>query len=190
MNKKTIITALLAFVAIVANAQQRFIVRDSLTQEPVAYASVLLGNETGRYTDESGTIEIPGGTERIRLSHICYEAKSISVTDISGHTVLLVPKSISLGEVRISAKAPKRMKTSSVEWMTTAAVSQSQNLVPALNMTLNAHGHQTWNKKTFRNMGWMREKDEPIYQDDTAREFYNGRIPCAKLGLEISKGDK
>ena len=37
MNKKSIITALLALVAIVANAQQRLTVRDSLTQEPVAY---------------------------------------------------------------------------------------------------------------------------------------------------------
>ena len=39
MNKQTIITALLALVAIVVNAQQTLTVRDSLTQEPVAYTS-------------------------------------------------------------------------------------------------------------------------------------------------------
>ena len=67
MNKQTIITALLALVAIVANAKQRLTIRDSLTQEPVAYTSVWFGNELGRYTDESGMIVIPGGTGRIRL---------------------------------------------------------------------------------------------------------------------------
>lgn len=111
MNKKSIITALLALVAMVANAQKILTVRDSLTQEPVAYASVWFGNEAGGYTNESGMIEIPEGTGRIRLSHICYETKSISIADINEHTVLLVPKSINLGEVSVSAKAPKRMKT-------------------------------------------------------------------------------
>lgn len=303
MNKKAIITALLALIVIVANGQQRLTVRDSLTQEPIAYTSVWFRNEAGGYTDESGTIEIPEGTKRIRLSHICYETRSISIADNSGQTVLLVPKSVNLGEVSVSAKAPKRMKTTTagltkektqtchrgangfemalfipydstwtkapyihsilasldysthwltfttiktpiyamlrfdlrlpdaqtgaprdesiinggiiiqpsqrigkddvklanpilfpktgvfivVEWITTAAVSESQNLVPALNMTLNAKENDTWNKKTFQGMEWMREEDEPIYQDESAREVYKGRIPSAKLGLEISK---
>jgi hypothetical protein len=300
MIKQTIITALLAHIAIVANAQQRLTVRDSLTQESVAYTSVWFGNESGGYTDESGTIEIPEGTGRIRLSHICYETKSISVADISGHTVLLVPKSVSLGEVSVIAKAPKHMKATTagltkektqtchrgangfemalfipydstwtetpyihsilasldysthwltfttietpiyatlrfdlrqpdaktgapsdesiinggiiipprqrvgkngvklantipfpktgvfvvVEWITTAAVSESNSIVPALNMTLKAKENATWNKKTFQGMEWMREEDEPIYQDKSAREVYKGRIPNAKLGLE------
>lgn len=303
MNKKSIITTLLALVAIVANAQQRLTIRDSLTQEPVAYTSVWFGNESGGYTDESGMIVIPKGTERMRLSHICYETKSISAADISGHTVLLVPKSVSLGEISVIAKAPKRMKTTTagltrekaqtchrgangfemalfipydsawtetpyihsilasldysthwltfttiktpiyatlrfdlrlpdaqtgaprdesiinggiiilpnqrvgkdgvklanpipfpktgvfvvVEWMTTAKISESHSLVPALNMTLNAKENRTWNKKTFRGIDWMQEQDEPIYQDESAREVYKGRIPSAKLGLEISK---
>ena len=112
VQNKTIITALLALVSMGVHAQQRLSVRDSLTQEPIAYTSVWFGNEAGGYTDESGMIEIPEGTERIRLSHICYETKNISSTDISGQTVLLVPKSVNLGEVCVSAKVPKRMKTS------------------------------------------------------------------------------
>ena len=52
--KKTFITALLALIAMVANAQQRLSVRDSLTQEPIAYTSVWFGNEAGGYTDELG----------------------------------------------------------------------------------------------------------------------------------------
>ena len=36
-------------------------------------------------------------------------------------------------------------------------------------------------------LDWMREEDETIYQDEPAREMYKGRIPCANLGLGISK---
>ncbi|MBR1557118.1 MAG: hypothetical protein IJ647_05100 [Prevotella sp.] len=303
MNKSAFIATLLALAAIVANAQQRITIKDSLTQEPIAYTSVWFGNEAGGYTDESGTIEIPEGTGWIRLSHICYETKSISAKGIIDRTVLLVPKSVNLGEVSVRAKAPKQIKTMIaglikektqtchrgangfemalfipydstwtvapyihsilasldysthwlafttiktpiyatlrfdlrlpdeitgaprdesiinggiiiqpnqrigkdgvrlsnpipfpntgvfvvLEWITTAAVSEAQNLVPALNMTLNAKESQTWNKKTFRGIDWMQEQNEPIYQDDSAREAYKGRIPSAKLGLKISK---
>ena len=301
--EKTIITALLALIMIVANAQQRLTVMDSLTQEPVAYTSVWFGNEAGGYTDESGMIEIPEGTGQIRLSHICYETKSISVSDISKHTVLLVPKSVNLGEVSVSAKAPKRVKTTAagltkkktqtchrgangfemalfipydstwtespyihsilasldysthwltfttiktpiyatlrfdlrqtdaktgapkdeslidggiilpssqklgkdgisltrpipfpqtgvfvvVEWITTAQVSESCNLVPSLNMTLDEVDNRTWNKKTFRGMDWMQEQNESAFQNEEAQVFYKGRTPSAKLGLKISK---
>lgn len=303
MNKQIIIIALLAIVSIGACAQQSITVRDSLTQAPIAYASVWFGNEAGGYTDESGVIEIPDGTEHIRLSHICYETKSLSFANITNQTMWIVPKKNSLGEVIVSAEAPKRMKTTKVgqikeksltchrgsngfemalfipydstwtetpyihsilasldysthwltfttiktpiyatlrfdlrlpdaetgaprdesiisggvlcqpdqrigkdgvklpypilfpqtgvfvvlEWITTAKVSESHSLVPSLNMTMNVSESQTWNRKTFRRIDWMREQDEPIYQDESTREFYKGRIPCAKLGLEITK---
>ena len=72
-----------------------------------------------------------------------------------------------------------------LEWITTAQVSESCNLVPALNMTMDETEFRTWNKKTFRGMDWMREQDEPVYQDETAREVYKDRVPTAKLGLKI-----
>ena len=313
MNKKTIITILLALVAMNMYTQQRLIVRDSLTQEPIAYTSVWFGNEAGGYTDESGMIEIPKGTKMIRLSHISYETKNIAKITADSQTIFLVPKSISLDEVAISAKAPKRIKTTEVglmkaktqtkhkgangfemalfipydsiwtespyiqsilasldysthwlvfteiktpiyatlrfdlrlpdaktgapkdeslinggiilpsgqrlskngislsrpipfpqtgvfvvvEWITTAQVSESCNLVPSLNMTLNEKENRTWNKKTFfakqsggaerRGMDWMREQDEPAYKSEEAQVFYKGRTPSAKLGLKISK---
>ena len=62
MNKQTIITILFALVSMNMYTQQRLIVRDSLTQEPIAYTSVWFRNEVGGYTDESGMIEIPEGT--------------------------------------------------------------------------------------------------------------------------------
>ena len=303
MNKKTIIIALLTITSIGVIAQQRLIVKDSLTQEPIAYTSVWFGNNTGGYTDESGMIEIPEGTKQIRLSYICYETKSIDKVAPDSQTVFLVPKSINLDEVAISAKVPKRIKTTEVglmktktqtkhkgangfeialfipydstwaetpyihsilasldystyylvfteiktpiyatlrfdlrqpdaktgapkdeslidggiilpsgqklgkdgisltrpipfpqtgvfvvvEWITTAQVSESCNLVPSLNMTLDEVDNRTWNKKTFRAMDWMQEQDESAYQNEEAQVFYKGRIPSAKLGLKVSK---
>ena len=303
MNKEIIITILFALVTMKMYTQQRISVRDSLTQEPIAYTSVWFGNEAGGYTDESGMIEIPEGTKQIRLSHICYETKNIAKVTPDLQTIFLVPKSINLDEVAISAKVPKRTKTTEVglmkaktqtkhkgangfemalfipydstwtgtpyihsilasldysthylvfteiknpiyatlrfdlrlpdaktgapkdeslidggiifpsgqklgkdgislshpipfpqtgvfvvvEWITTAQVSESCNLVPSLNMTLNEGENRTWNKKTFFGMDWMREQDEPIYQNESTKELYKGRIPYAKLGLKLSK---
>jgi hypothetical protein len=119
MNKKTIITILLALVAMNMYTQQRLIVRDSLTQEPIAYTSVWFGNEAGGYTDESGMIEIPEGTKQIRLSHICYETKIITKVTPDLQTIYLVPKATNLDEVAISAKVPKQIKTTGVGLMKT-----------------------------------------------------------------------
>ena len=117
MNKETFITILFVLVSMNMYTQQRLIVRDSLTQEPIAYTSVWFGNEAGGYTDESGMIEIPEGTKQIRLSHICYETKIITKVTADLQTIFLVPKSINLDEVAISAKVPKRTKTTEVGLM-------------------------------------------------------------------------
>lgn len=282
---------------------QTIIVKDSITHEAVPFVSVYFGNDTGGYTDENGAIAIPNEAAQIRLSHICYETKSISKITADLQTIFLVPKSINLDEVAISAKALKRTKTTEVgsmkaktqtkhkgangfemalfisydstwaetpyihsilasldysthwlvfteiktpiyatlrfdlrlpdaktgapkdeslinggiilpsgqklgkdgvslthplpfpqtgvfvvvEWITTAQVSESCNLVPSLNMTLDEKENRTWNKKTFRGMDWMQEQDEPAYQNEEAQYFYKGRTPSAKLGLKISK---
>ena len=292
---------------------QTIIVKDSITNESIPFVSVYFGNDTGGYTDENGKITIPNEAEQIWLSHICYETKSISKITADSQTIILVPKRINLDEVAISAKVPKRIKTTEVgsmkaktqtkhkgangfemalfipydstwtetpyihsilasldysthylvfteiknpiyatlrfdlrlpdaktnapkdeslinggiilpsgqrlnkngislsrpipfpqtgvfvvvEWITTAQVSESCNLVPSLNMTLNEKENRTWNKKTFfakqsggaerRGMDWMREQDEPAYKSEEAQVFYKGRTPSAKLGLKISK---
>ena len=282
---------------------QTVIVKDSITNEPIPFVSVYFGNDTGGYTDEKGMIAIPNEAAQIRLSHICYETKSISKITADSQTIFLVPISINLDEVAISAKAPKRTKTTEVglmkaktqtkhkgangfemalfipydstwaetpyihsilasldytthwlvfteiktpiyatlrfdlrqpdaktgapkdeslidggiilpsgqklgkdgisltrpilfpqtgvfvvvEWITTAQVSESCNLVPSLNITLDEVDNRTWNKKTFRSVGWMQEQDEPAYQNEEAQDFYKGRTPSAKLGLKLSK---
>ena len=279
---------------------QTVTVKDSITHEPISFVSVYFGNASGGYTDESGMIEIPKGTKKIRLSHICYETKSITKVTADAQTIFLVPKITNIDEVAVSAKAPKRIKATEVglmkaktqtkhkgangfemalfipydsawaetpyihsilasldysthwlvfteiktpiyatlrfdlrlpdaktgapideslidggisgqklskdgisltrpipfpqtgvfvvvEWITTAQVSESCNLIPSLNMTLDEKENRTWNKKTFRGMDWMREQDEPAYQNEEAQDFYKGRTPSAKLGLKISK---
>ena len=296
---------LLAMLSVATSemAQRTVIVKDCITHEAVPFVSVYFGNDTGGYTDENGKITIPNEAEQIGLSHICYESKSIANVTADAQTIFLVPKSINLDEVAISAKVPKRIKTTAVglmkaktqtkhkgangfemalfipydstwteipyihsilasldysthylvfteiknpiyatlrfdlrlpeaktgapkdeslidggiilppnekigkngislsrpipfpqtgvfvvvEWITTAQVSESCNLVPSLNMTLNEEGSSTWNKKTFRGMDWMQEQDEPAYQNEEAQVFYKGRTPSAKLGLKISK---
>ena len=255
---------------------QTVIVKDSITNEPIPFVSVYFGNDTGGYTDEKGMIAIPNEAAQMRLSHICYETKSIFKITADSQTIFLAPISINLDEVAISARmmalfipydstwtetpyihsilasldysthylvfteiknpiyatlrfdlrqtdaktgAPKEESLIDggiilpsgqklgkdgvsltrpipfpqtgvfvvVEWITTAQVSESYNLVPSLNMTLNEKENRTWNKKTFRGMDWMQEQDEPAYQNEEAQDFYRGRIPSAKLGLKISK---
>ena len=302
-NKQSIITILLALVVMAGQAQQTMTVKDSITNEPIPFVSVYFGNDTGGYTDENGAIAIPNEAAQIRLSHICYETKSIFKITADSQTIFLAPISINLDEVAISARIPKRIKTTEVgsmkaktqtkhkgangfemalfipydstwtetpyihsilasldysthylvfteiktpiyatlrfdlrqtdaktgapkdeslidggiilpsgqklgkdgisltrpipfpqtgvfvvvEWITTAQVSESCNLVPSLNMTLDEVDNRTWNKKTFRSVGWMQEQNEPAYQNEEAQVFYKGRTPSAKLGLKISK---
>ena len=294
---------LVMLLVVASGVAQTIIVKDSITNESIPFVSVYFGNDTGGYTDENGAIAIPNEAAQIRLSHICYETKSISKITADSQTIILVPKSINLDEVAISAKVPKRIKTIEVglmkaktqtkhkgangfemalfipydstwteipyihsilasldysthylvfteiknpiyatlrfdlrlpdaktgapkdeslinggiilpssqrlskngislsrpipfpqtgvfvvvEWITTAQVSESCNLVPSLNMTLNDGENRTWNKKTFRDMDWMQEQDEPAYQNEEAQTFYKGKTPSAKLGLRITK---
>lgn len=104
---------------------------------------------------------------------------------------VLVPSSQKIGKDGIYLPHPVAFPRSGVfvviEWITTAQVSESSNLIPSLNMTLNEEENCTWNKKTFRGMDWMREEDEPIYKGAATQEYYKGRTPSAKLGLRISK---
>ena len=301
-NRRFLLLLTILLVATFGMAQT-VIVKDSITTESIPFVSVNFGNETGGYTDEKGMIAIPNEAAQMRLSHICYETKSIDKVAPDSQIVFLVPKNINLDEVAVSAKAPKRIKTTEVgsmkaktqtkhkgangfemalfipydstwtetpyihsilasldysthylvfteiknpiyatlrfdlrqtdaktgapkdeslidggiilpsgqkpgkdgislnrpipfpqtgvfvvvEWITTAQVSESCNLVPSLNMTLDEKENRTWNKKTFRGTDWMQEQNEPAYQNEEAQDFYKGRIPSAKLGLKISK---
>ena len=114
---------------------------------------------------------------------------------------IIIPSSQKLGKDGVSLTRPIPFPQTGVfvvvEWITTAQVSESCNLVPSLNMTLDEKENRTWNKKTFfakqsggaerRGMDWMQEQNEPAYQNEEAQVFYKGKTPSAKLGLKISK---
>ena len=297
-NRRFLLLLTILLVATFGMAQT-IIVKDSITNESIPFVSVNFGNETGGYTDEKGMIAIPNEAAQIRLSHICYETKSISkitadlqtifkTTEVGAmkaktqtkhkgangfeialfipydstwaetpyiHSILasldysthwlvfteiktpiyatlrfdlrlpdaktgapkdesgapkdeslinggiILPSSQRLSKNGISLSRPIPFPQTGVfvvvEWITTAKVSESCNLVPSLNMTLDEKENRTWNKKTFfaeqsggaerRGMDWMQEQNEPAYQNEEAQVFYKGRTPSAKLGLKISK---
>lgn len=104
---------------------------------------------------------------------------------------IILPSGQKLGKDGISLTRPIAFPKTGVfvvvEWITTAKIYESCNLVPSLNMTLNEEENRTWNKKTFRDMNWMQEQNELAYQNKEIQDFYKGRTPSAKLGLKISK---
>ena len=92
---------------------------------------------------------------------------------------IILPSGQKLGKDGVSLTHPLPFPQTGVfvvvEWITTAQVSESCNLVPSLNMTLDEV------------MDWMQEQNEPAYQNEEAQVFYKGRTPSAKLGLKVSK---
>lgn len=99
-----------------AQAQNRFtgVVMDSLTKEPLAFASVFLANTTfGSSTTDQGKFEIsriPNGTYDMVCSYVGYRLSKQSVT-MSGpsqqFTLLLSPVGNSIGEVVIKPEPNK-----------------------------------------------------------------------------------
>jgi len=104
MNKKTIITVLLAIISVGAFAQQ-VMLADSITKNPVSYATVYDANGTviGR-SDMGGYINLQKGFE-YHISHISYEPKSLINNDDS--IIFLSPSSYKLSEVNVTAKKKK-----------------------------------------------------------------------------------
>ena len=104
MNKKTIITILLAFISIEMLAQQ-VMLADSITKNPVCYATVYDANGTviGR-SDMGGCINLQKGFE-YHISHISYEPKSFVYNDDS--IIFLSPSFYTISEVSVTAKKKK-----------------------------------------------------------------------------------
>ena len=104
MKKQTIITILLTFMSIEMTAQQ-VMLADSITKNPVCYATVYDANGTviGR-SDKGGYISLQKGFE-YHISHISYEPKSFIYNDDS--IIFLSPSSYKLSEVNVTAKKKK-----------------------------------------------------------------------------------
>jgi len=103
------VTFLLLFAS-AAFAQQKFTVRDSLTQKPVAYATVNLLNDYGLYANADGEVTIEDkAITAIEVSSIGYGAKKIVLATVTDD-VYLSPRSIELDEVVVAVKKPKRIE--------------------------------------------------------------------------------
>ena len=187
-NKQSIITILLALVVMAGQAQQTMTVKDSITNEPIPFVSVYFGNDTGGYTDEKGAIAIPNEAEQIWLSHICYETKSISKITADSQTIILVPKSINLDEVAISAKVPKRIKTTAVGLMKAKTQTKHKG-ANGFEMALFIPYDSTWTESPYiqsilasldYSTHWLvfTEIKTPIY----ATLRFDLRLPDAKTG--------
>ena len=177
-NKQSIITILLALVVMAGQAQQTMIVKDSITNESIPFVSVYFGNDTGGYTDENGKI----------TSHICYETKSISKITADSQTIILVPKSINLDEVAISAKVPKRIKTTEVGLMKAKTQTKHKG-ANGFEMALFIPYDSTWTESPYiqsilasldYSTHWLvfTEIKTPIY----ATLRFDLRLPDAKTG--------
>ena len=102
--KKPIFTFLLTFITIEMFAQQ-VMLADSITKNPVSYATVYDANGTviGR-SDMGGFIILQKGCE-YHISHIGYEPKSLVYNEDS--TILLSPSSHQLSEVTVTVRRKK-----------------------------------------------------------------------------------
>ena len=102
--KKKIFTILLTFISVEMLAQQ-VMLADSITKNPVCYATVYDANGTviGR-SDMGGYINLQKGFE-YHISHISYEPKSFVYNEDS--IIFLSPSSYKLSEVNVTAKKKK-----------------------------------------------------------------------------------
>ena len=102
--KKTIFTILLTFISVEMLAQQ-VMLADSITKNPVCYATVYDANGTviGR-SDMGGCINLQKGFE-YHISHISYKPKSFVYNDDS--IIFLSPSFYTISEVSVTAKKKK-----------------------------------------------------------------------------------
>ena len=102
---KYYILALILFLTRLAGFAQQVLLADSITKNPICYATVYDANGTviGR-SDMGGYINLQKGFE-YHISHISYEPKSLVYNDDS--IIFLSPASYNLSEVNVTAKKKK-----------------------------------------------------------------------------------
>ena len=102
---KYYILALILFLTRLAGFAQQVMLADSITKNPICYATVYDANGTviGR-SDMGGYINLQKGFE-YHISHISYEPKSLVYNDDG--IIFLSPSSYDLSEVNVTAKKKK-----------------------------------------------------------------------------------
>lgn len=101
---KFIFTIFLIFLVNLLNAQTKtFIIKDAVTNKPIAFANVYYPNQMlGSISNEEGRVKVPViSSDTLVFSYIGYEIKKILANTLNGDTIKLNPKTIALGEVKV-----------------------------------------------------------------------------------------
>lgn len=103
MKHKLLFLIPFLFIAVGMSAQQRrLIVKDSLTNETLPYASINLLNGFGLFTDEKGEVMLERDAPKtIRISFMGYASKEIAIDKLNSPIILLQPETNALSEVRV-----------------------------------------------------------------------------------------
>jgi len=102
---KYYILALILFLTRLAGFAQQVMLADSITKNPICYATVYDANGTViGHSDMGGYINLQKGFE-YHISHISYEPRSLVYND--GSIIFLSPSSYELSEVNVTAKKKK-----------------------------------------------------------------------------------
>ena len=106
MMKRAVLIVAWAAAACTAQAQQRVVVADAVTREPVERAS-LYAKEGGRFraaiSDEQGVAQVSFAFRRLTVSHLNYESQQLrSLPD----TIWLKPRYRVTAEVVVTNKEP------------------------------------------------------------------------------------
>lgn len=85
-------------------------VRDFLTKESLPFATIILDNENGFYTNENGMFQLDNKYKSIRISYVGYEDYNAEIKDLKD-TIFLKPISYNIEEVTIinNKNPPKKI---------------------------------------------------------------------------------
>ena len=103
-RNKNFLFFLLLFAGFFANGQTKIIkVIDSLTKEPIPYATVLFSNNTGVITDDNGRFELleeqSRNNDSIYVSFIGFKTLSRELSSLKDSLLILSPNPIELNEI-------------------------------------------------------------------------------------------
>lgn len=109
-RKKILLTFLIIFSNLLFG-QESYIVKDSLSNEPISYANIWINNKIFTNSDENGLFIIENKNAEYNVSCLGYKKKKV---DLSKKEVLLSPESINLKEIIVTnRKSNKEIKIGS-----------------------------------------------------------------------------
>src|SRR5690554_5434329 len=80
---------------------QTFEIRDFLTKKPLPFATIILDNQNGFYTNENGVFQLDREYKSITISYVGYESYTTKVETLKD-TIFLKPITYNIEEVTIT----------------------------------------------------------------------------------------